>query len=111
MNNPLTESVDIFTVLEMVVFSQKVNESHSERVSALNASISKIESKMSDFAVIVVQSNSSLTTSSTPNNVDSALNVERTEELRELERELECPVCMDISQPPIYQCEEGHIIW
>ncbi len=32
------------------------------------------------------------------------------EELRELEEELECPVCMDISRPPIYQCEEGHII-
>ncbi len=25
-------------------------------------------------------------------------------------QELECPVCMDISRPPIYQCEEGHII-
>ena len=22
----------------------------------------------------------------------------------------ECPVCMDVSKPPIYQCEEGHII-
>ena len=22
----------------------------------------------------------------------------------------ECPVCMEISRPPIYQCEEGHII-
>ncbi len=25
-------------------------------------------------------------------------------------QELECPVCMDISRPPIYQCEEGHLI-
>ena len=31
-------------------------------------------------------------------------------ELCELEQELECPVCMEISRPPIYQCEEGHII-
>ena len=31
-------------------------------------------------------------------------------ELREVERELECPVCMEVSRPPIYQCEEGHII-
>ena len=31
-------------------------------------------------------------------------------EVRELEQELECPVCMEISRPPIYQCEEGHII-
>ena len=22
----------------------------------------------------------------------------------------ECPVCMEIAKPPIYQCEEGHII-
>ena len=34
----------------------------------------------------------------------------KTAELREVERELECPVCMDVSRPPIYQCEEGHII-
>ena len=63
---------------------------------------------MSDFAVIVVQSTS---TSMPTANVDSELSIARAEELRELERELECPVCMDISQPPIYQCEEGHIIW
>ena len=31
-------------------------------------------------------------------------------EIKELEQELECPICMDISRPPIYQCEEGHII-
>ena len=31
-------------------------------------------------------------------------------ELREVERELECPVCIEVSRPPIYQCEEGHII-
>ena len=34
----------------------------------------------------------------------------RDAELQELEQELECPVCMEISRPPIYQCEEGHII-
>ena len=22
----------------------------------------------------------------------------------------QCPVCMDVSRPPIYQCEEGHIV-
>lgn len=36
--------------------------------------------------------------------------IEQSDELREIERELECPVCMDIARPPIYQCEEGHII-
>ena len=87
----------------------QVNESHSERVTALNCSISKIESKMSDFAVIVVQSSASLTATSA--SFELELSVARAEELKELERELECPVCMDISKPPIYQCEEGHIIW
>ena len=80
-------------------------------MGALNSSISKIETKMSDFAVIVVQSTSSTGSTMPTANVESELSIARAEELRELERELECPVCMDISQPPIYQCEEGHIIW
>ena len=49
--------------------------------------------------------------STSASSVDAELSAARAEELRELERELECPVCMDISKPPIYQCEEGHIIW
>ena len=89
-----------------------MNSSHSESVEALNAAIAKMESKMSDFAVIVVQASPSTSSAS---NGDASSNIElnavRAEELRELERELECPVCMDISKPPIYQCEEGHIIW
>ena len=36
--------------------------------------------------------------------------IEPSEELREIEAELECPVCMEMALPPIYQCEEGHII-
>ena len=31
-------------------------------------------------------------------------------ERSEIESELECPVCFEISRPPIYQCPEGHII-
>jgi cytochrome c-type biogenesis protein CcmH/NrfF len=54
---------------------------------------------MSDFAVIVVQSPS--TTSMTSVNAECEISIARAEELRELERELECPVCMDISHPPI----------
>ena len=77
----------------------------------MNEAISKIESKMSDFAVIVVQATPSLASSTSASSVDAELSAARAEELRELERELECPVCMDISKPPIYQCEEGHIIW
>ena len=37
-------------------------------------------------------------------------NEQPSEELREIARELECPVCMNVAKPPIYQCEEGHII-
>ena len=32
------------------------------------------------------------------------------DELREIARDLECPVCFNVAKPPIYQCEEGHII-
>ena len=31
-------------------------------------------------------------------------------ERSEIESELECPVCLEISRPPIYQCPEGHLI-
>merc|ERR1711915_710521 len=27
-----------------------------------------------------------------------------------IESEIECPICFDLSRPPIYQCPEGHII-
>merc|ERR1711962_301970 len=33
-----------------------------------------------------------------------------TQESLDLKSELECPICFDISRPPIYQCPEGHII-
>ena len=59
----------------------------------MNSSISRIETKMSEFAVIVVQSASvTSATSVMAANVESQLSIARAEELRELERELECPV-------------------
>ena len=27
-----------------------------------------------------------------------------------MESELECPICFELSRPPVYQCPEGHII-
>merc|ERR1712032_1513932 len=32
------------------------------------------------------------------------------DERSEVEADLECPVCYELSRPPIYQCPEGHII-
>ena len=72
---------------------------------------------MSEYAVI----KKPLTTksTSTPNSESPSCQSSKTaeaykkpksSEMREVERELECPVCMDVSRPPIYQCEEGHII-
>ena len=72
---------------------------------------------MREYAIIKnpVISNSK----STPNSESITSNVgkvsetkkkSKSSEMREVERELECPVCMEVSQPPIYQCEEGHII-
>ena len=37
-------------------------------------------------------------------------NEQPSNELREIARDLECPVCFNVAKPPIYQCEEGHII-
>merc|ERR1712025_1096254 len=83
---------------------EQINESHEEKVNGLNQSIQELDTKASQFAVVVMPSKSS-------NDKSSKLSdLEPSEELREIESELECPVCMEMALPPIYQCEEGHII-
>lgn len=69
-------------------------------------SIAMIDEQISQYAIVVTPATNSTCCSSKSN----AKKSECSEELREIERELECPVCMEISRPPIYQCEEGHII-
>ena len=33
-----------------------------------------------------------------------------TTQIVDVKSELECPVCFELSRPPIFQCPEGHII-
>merc|ERR1712183_909520 len=33
-----------------------------------------------------------------------------TDHIAEKKRDLECPVCTDVSQPPIYMCRDSHLI-
>ena len=68
-------------------------------------SIETIEKQVSQYAIL--HSNAVPTDQSKPSKLSD---LEPSDELREIERELECPVCMEIAKPPIYQCEEGHII-
>ena len=76
-----------------------------------------LANKMREYAIIknpVIsdsksESNSNQTSSDSAKNKDTRKKA-KSAEMREVERELECPVCMDVSRPPIYQCEEGHII-
>jgi hypothetical protein len=66
-----------------------------------------IDTKMSQYAVLLPpQSDAASQNTKNPKLSD----IEPSDELREIELELECPVCMEIARPPIYQCEEGHII-
>ena len=80
-------------------------------------SISDLTNKMREYAIIKnpVVDHSKLDESSdkkdTKNSkMKDAKKKAKSAELKEVERELECPVCMEVSRPPIYQCEEGHII-
>ena len=76
-----------------------------------------LTNKMREYAIIknpVVDNSKSDEASKNKNsanvNMKEAKKKARSAELKEIERELECPVCMEVSRPPIYQCEEGHII-
>ena len=83
-----------------------------EKVTGITGSIEEIDHKVSQYAVLNIPgvSGSGNTTISKQSSKKLLSDIEPSEELREIERELECPVCMDIAKPPIYQCEEGHII-
>lgn len=79
----------------------KINHRHQEQLEQLVCQRNELEAKMSQYAVLAPPpvARKAVTTAA-----------KDSEQLKELEQELECPVCMDISRPPIYQCEEGHII-
>ncbi|CAB4055076.1 unnamed protein product [Lepeophtheirus salmonis] len=93
-------------ILSMNVRKEVLNEeieslhtSHGTSLTRFEEIVSLIDTDISKYSVLVpVQRKPS-----NANRLDE-------DELKELEGELECPVCMDISRPPIYQCEEGHII-
>ena len=74
-------------------------------MEGLTATISEIDLKINEFAVLPTPETKDQ--KATPKLLSD---LEPSDELREIERELECPVCMEIAKPPIYQCEEGHII-
>lgn len=74
---------------------EKVTTNHHEKLETLKSEIKQLEAKSSEFSVV------------TKKVVESSL---PEDERSEIEAELECPVCLEISRPPIYQCGEGHIV-
>jgi hypothetical protein len=96
---------------------EEVNSSHSEKHQALIEQSNDVAEKIREYAIIknpVVSPSEPVSDSVKPikgeNKSQETKKKAKTAELREVERELEWPVCMDVSRPPIYQCEEGHII-
>lgn len=75
---------------------EKVTNNHQEKIEVLKKELSDLEIKSSTYSVI------------RPKKVEESSLPES--ERSEIESELECPVCLEISRPPIYQCPEGHII-
>jgi len=74
----------------------KVTEAHQIKLEGLKTEIAEVETKSSSYSVI---RGKKMEESSLPES-----------ERSEVESELECPVCLQISMPPIYQCPEGHIV-
>jgi len=75
---------------------EKVTNNHQEKIEVLKKELNDLEIKSSTYSVI------------RPKKVEESSLPES--ERSEIESELECPVCFEISRPPIYQCPEGHII-
>merc|ERR550519_3297070 len=75
---------------------EKVTEAHQEKLEILKKELSDIDIKSSTYSIV---RNKKVEECSLPES-----------ERSEIESELECPVCLEISRPPIYQCPEGHII-
>eukprot|EP00096_Caligus_rogercresseyi_P009048 TRINITY_DN3002_c0_g1_i1.p1 TRINITY_DN3002_c0_g1~~TRINITY_DN3002_c0_g1_i1.p1 ORF type:complete len:483 (+),score=143.23 TRINITY_DN3002_c0_g1_i1:44-1492(+) len=95
-------------ILSMNVRKEVLNEeieslhnSHGSSIKKFEDQVSSIDADISRYSVLVPIARKE---------EDSKRTHLNNEELQEIEGELECPVCMDISRPPIYQCEEGHII-
>lgn len=76
---------------------EKLGHRHHEQLEGVACQQREIDAKISQYAVLAPPPSTSR-----PSGTSS--------EAAELARELECPVCMEVSRPPIYQCEEGHII-
>lgn len=75
---------------------EKVTSAHQTKLEELKTEISGLEKRSSEYSVVIRKKDGE---SSLPE-----------DERSEIESELECPVCLEISRPPIYQCGEGHII-
>jgi len=74
----------------------KVTAAHQEKLEVMKTEITELDNKSSSYSVV---RGKKVEESSLPE-----------DERSEVESELECPVCLEISRPPIYQCPEGHII-
>jgi len=94
----LQEEVLILTMRKERVAADmdKVTEAHQAKLDELKAEVTELETKSSSYSVIRGKKEEE---SSLPE-----------DERSEVESELECPVCLQISRPPIYQCPEGHIV-
>ena len=75
---------------------EKVTAAHQEKLEILKKELADIEIKSSSYSIVRAKK---VEESSLPES-----------ERSEIESELECPVCLEISRPPIYQCPEGHLI-
>jgi len=79
----------------------QVNTAHQAKLEELKAEISEVDRKSSENCVVRSRGEKS---------AEESLHCLPEDERSEVEADLECPVCYELSRPPIYQCPEGHII-
>jgi len=81
---------------------EKVTSAHHLKLEQLKKEVDDLDQRCSEFSVVKRKGEKQGTVQGECHLPD--------EERSEMESELECPVCLEISRPPIYQCGEGHII-
>jgi len=77
---------------------EKVSSVHQLKLEELKTEVAGLDEKSCQYSVV-----------SRPNNNQTENSLPE-DERSEIEAELECPVCLEICRPPIYQCGEGHIV-
>ena len=94
--------------------SPKVTSSHQSKLSETENELKELEEKISRYSVVIRPAKKDdcvlpedERTEVAISHLNSSHPIPQNILILQIEAELECPVCLEICRPPIYQCGEG----